>query len=105
MTDYYLLILYSVPFSDLDINGEQYAVLCRVILGNVEEVPLGSHQFHPSCENFDSGINDITNPKHYIIWSTHMNTHILPEYVVSFKAPHQSHGIVELCFLISSHTC
>lgn len=80
----------SVPFSDLDINGEQYVVLCRVILGNVEEVPLGSHQFHPSCEKFDSGINDITNPKHYIIWSTHMNTHILPEYVVSFKAPHQS---------------
>ncbi|GLJ30520.1 hypothetical protein SUGI_0604180 [Cryptomeria japonica] len=80
----------SVPFSDLDSNGEQYVVLCRVILGNVEEVPLGSHQFHPSCEKFDSGINDISNPKHYIVWSTHMNTHILPEYVVSFKAPHQS---------------
>ncbi|KAH9301155.1 hypothetical protein KI387_012738, partial [Taxus chinensis] len=81
-----------VPFSDFDKNGEQYAVLCRVILGNVEEVSPGSHQFHPSCEKFDSGVDDLTDPKHYIIWSTHMNTHILPEYVVSFKAPHQFHG-------------
>uniref|UniRef100_A0A0D6QVG4 Uncharacterized protein n=1 Tax=Araucaria cunninghamii TaxID=56994 RepID=A0A0D6QVG4_ARACU len=77
----------SVPFSDLDKKGEQYVVLCRVILGNVEEVPIGSHQFHPSSDKFDSGVDDLTNPKYHIIWSTHMNTHILPEYIISFKAP------------------
>lgn len=81
----------SAAFSDIDKNGEQHMVLCRVILGNVERVPLGSHQFHPSCEKFDSGVDDLTNPKCYIIWSTHMNMHILPEYIVSFKVPHQMH--------------
>uniref|UniRef100_A0A0C9S912 TSA: Wollemia nobilis Ref_Wollemi_Transcript_9834_3639 transcribed RNA sequence n=1 Tax=Wollemia nobilis TaxID=56998 RepID=A0A0C9S912_9CONI len=77
----------SVPFSDLDKKGEQCVVLCRVILGNVEEVPIGSHQFHPSSDKFDSGVDDLINPKYHIIWSTHMNTHILPEYIISFKAP------------------
>lgn len=81
----------SASFSDIDKNGEQYMVLCRVILGNVEKVPLGSQQFHPTCEKFDSGVDDLTNPKCYIIWSTHMNMHILPEYIVSFKVPHQMH--------------
>lgn len=81
----------SAAFSDIDKNGEQHMVLCRVILGNVEKVHLGSQQFHPSCEKFDSGVDDLTNPKCYIIWSTHMNLHILPEYIVSFKVPHQMH--------------
>lgn len=81
----------SASFSDIDKNGEQHMVLCRVILGNVEKVPLGSQQFHPTCEKFDSGVDDLTNPKCYIIWSTHMNMHILPEYIVSFKVPPQMH--------------
>lgn len=81
----------SAAFSDIDKNGEQHMVLCRVILGNVEKVCLGSQQFHPSCEKFDSGVDDLTNPKCYIVWSTHMNMHILPEYIVSFKVPHQMH--------------
>eukprot|EP00252_Welwitschia_mirabilis_P003594 TRINITY_DN13651_c0_g1_i10.p1 TRINITY_DN13651_c0_g1~~TRINITY_DN13651_c0_g1_i10.p1 ORF type:complete len:683 (+),score=89.98 TRINITY_DN13651_c0_g1_i10:218-2266(+) len=75
----------SAKFSDAEQHGERYALLCRVILGNVEEVPYGSDQFHPSSEKYDSGVDNISNPKNYIIWSTHMNTHILPEYIVSFK--------------------
>lgn len=75
----------SAAYSDVDENGEQHVVLCRVIMGNMEEVKPGSLQLLPSNENFDSGVDNIKNPKCYVIWSTHMNTHIHPEYVVSFK--------------------
>ena len=79
-------------------------VLCRVILGIVERVPLGSHQFHPSCENFDSVVDDIMNPECYIIWSNHMNMHILLEYIVSFKVPHPVHGNVLILHFQNSRT-
>ncbi|GLJ19403.1 hypothetical protein SUGI_0349930 [Cryptomeria japonica] len=79
----------SAVYSDIDKNGEQHMLLCRVILGNTEVVIPGTRQCHPSNEDFDSGIDDIIDPTRYIVWSTHMNTHILPEYVVSFKvSPH-----------------
>ncbi|KAL4196069.1 hypothetical protein AMTRI_Chr04g181500 [Amborella trichopoda] len=77
----------SANYCDVDENGVQHMVLCRIIMGNMEQVQPGSEQFHPSSEKFDSGVDDLQNPKHYIIWSTHMNTHIYPEYVVSFKVP------------------
>lgn len=77
----------SAAYSDVDENGEQHMVLCRVIMGNIEQVKHGSQQFHPSSEQFDTGIDDLKSPKRYIVWSTHMNTHILPEYVVSFRVP------------------
>eukprot|EP00262_Sarcandra_glabra_P004679 TRINITY_DN15876_c0_g1_i1.p1 TRINITY_DN15876_c0_g1~~TRINITY_DN15876_c0_g1_i1.p1 ORF type:complete len:600 (-),score=100.15 TRINITY_DN15876_c0_g1_i1:321-2120(-) len=76
----------SALYSDVDENGVQHMVLCRVIMGNMELVSPGSRQFQPSSENFDSGVDDLNNTEHYIIWNTHMNTHIYPEYVVSFKA-------------------
>ncbi|XP_077233502.1 putative inactive poly [ADP-ribose] polymerase SRO3 [Tasmannia lanceolata] len=76
----------SASLAEADDNGEKHVVLCRVIMGNTEEVEAGSQQFHPSSEEFDSGVDDIINPRWYILWSTHMNTHILPEYVVSFKS-------------------
>ncbi|XP_057819437.2 probable inactive poly [ADP-ribose] polymerase SRO5 [Cryptomeria japonica] len=79
----------SAAYSDVDENGEQHMVLCRVILGNTELVRSGSQQCHPTNEEFDTGIDDLTNPRRYIVWSTHMNTHILPEYVVSFKVAPQ----------------
>uniref|UniRef100_A0A0D6R274 Poly [ADP-ribose] polymerase n=1 Tax=Araucaria cunninghamii TaxID=56994 RepID=A0A0D6R274_ARACU len=81
----------SAAYSDVDENGEQHMVLCQVILGNCEQVMLGSQQYHPSSEEFDTGVDDLKNPKQYIVWSTHMNTHILPLYVVSFKVPPQLH--------------
>ena len=42
-------------------------------------------------EHYDSGVDDIKNPKHFIIWSTHMNTHthIHPKYAMSFKVSTQ----------------
>lgn len=54
-------------------------------MGNMEQVPQGSEQFHPGSEDYDTGVDDICNPKRYVIWSTHMNTHILPEFIISFK--------------------
>ena len=69
-------------------------------MGNMEQVQPGSEQFHPSSENYDNGVDDITNPKHFIIWSTHMNTHIHPEYVVSFKVSTQEQGNFLRPFLI-----
>ncbi|XP_058084495.1 inactive poly [ADP-ribose] polymerase RCD1-like [Magnolia sinica] len=77
----------SAGCSDADENGVQHMVLCRVIMGNMELVHPGSEQFQPSSQNFDSGIDDLQNPKRYIIWNMHMNTHIYPEYVVSFTVP------------------
>ncbi|KAF2315943.1 hypothetical protein GH714_040738 [Hevea brasiliensis] len=73
-------------------DGLRHLLLCRVILGTMEVVHPGSEQFHPSSEEFDSGIDNVSSPKKYIVWSNHMNTHILPEFVVSFKAPYSLKG-------------
>ncbi|OVA02871.1 Poly(ADP-ribose) polymerase [Macleaya cordata] len=82
----------SASYCDVDENDVQHMLLCRVIMGNMELVHPGSEQFHPSSENFDSGVDDLQNPKHYIIWNVNMNTHIFPEYVVSFRAPPNGKG-------------
>ncbi|KAL9230425.1 hypothetical protein vseg_005776 [Gypsophila vaccaria] len=82
----------SVNYCDVDENGVQYMVLCRVIMGNMEMVHAGSKQFHPSSENFDSGVDDPQNPRQYVVWSMNINTHIYPEYVVSFKVTTNSEG-------------
>uniref|UniRef100_UPI001CB9BC4E inactive poly [ADP-ribose] polymerase RCD1-like isoform X1 n=1 Tax=Erigeron canadensis TaxID=72917 RepID=UPI001CB9BC4E len=75
----------SATICDIDENGLRHMVLCRVILGNTELVQPGSKQFYPSNECFDSGVDDLQNPNHYVIWNSNMNTHIFPECVVSFK--------------------
>lgn len=67
-------------------------VLCRVILGKMELVQPGSQQWYPSSENFDSGVDDLQNPSQYIVWSMNMNTHIYPEFVVSFKSSSHAEG-------------
>ncbi|KAF7137833.1 hypothetical protein RHSIM_Rhsim07G0131700 [Rhododendron simsii] len=75
----------SARYCDVDENGVRYMLFCRVVMGNMELVPAGSKQSHPSNENFDSGVDDLQNPRNYIIWDMYKNTHIYPEYVVSFK--------------------
>ncbi|XP_026401662.1 inactive poly [ADP-ribose] polymerase RCD1-like [Papaver somniferum] len=88
----------SSSYNDVDENGVQYMLLCRVIMGNMELVQPGSEQFHPSSENFDSGVDDLQDPKHYIVWNVNMNTHIFPEYVISFKAASVEKGqVVSTC--------
>lgn len=68
-----------------DKNGVRYLMLCRIILGKAELVQPGSKQCHPSSDEFDSGVDDLSSPKKYVVWSTHLNTHILPEFIVSFR--------------------
>ncbi|KAK9699574.1 hypothetical protein RND81_08G182400 [Saponaria officinalis] len=84
----------SANYCDVDENGVRYMVLCRVIMGNMEMVHAGSKQFHPSDENYDSGVDDLQNPCQYVVWSMNINTHLYPEYVVSFRVPTNCEGFV-----------
>ncbi|GAB4843603.1 hypothetical protein Ancab_013567 [Ancistrocladus abbreviatus] len=79
--------LESVQSSMVDKHGFRHVLLCKVLLGKTEVVPCGSEQSSPSSELFDSGVDNPISPKKYVVWSTHINTHILPEYVVSFRDP------------------
>ncbi|RWW89072.1 hypothetical protein BHE74_00001982 [Ensete ventricosum] len=78
-------LTFGVTFSSLsteaDASGERHMVLCRVIVGRPEKVEEGSDQYHPSSEEFDSGVDDIAHPTWYVVWGTH----ILPDTVVSYK--------------------
>ncbi|XP_022737436.1 probable inactive poly [ADP-ribose] polymerase SRO5 [Durio zibethinus] len=84
----------SVKNAMVDKNGVRYLMLCRVILGKSEVVQPGSKQCHPSSDEFDSGVDDLSSPKKYILWSTHVNTHILPEFILSFTAPPSVKGFL-----------
>nr|GEX01916.1 probable inactive poly [ADP-ribose] polymerase SRO5 [Tanacetum cinerariifolium] len=75
----------SVESAIVDDDGVKHILLCRVLLGKTEVVNRFSTQCHPSSEEFDSGVDNEVSPKKYIIWSSQMNTHILPEFVISFK--------------------
>lgn len=77
--------LESVESAIADDDGVKHILLCRVLLGKTEVVNRFSTLCHPSSEEFDSGVDDLVSPKKYIIWSSQMNTHILPEFVISFK--------------------
>ncbi|XP_048136607.1 probable inactive poly [ADP-ribose] polymerase SRO5 [Rhodamnia argentea] len=79
--------LESVKSAPIDEDGLRHLLLCRVLLGKTELVGPGSEQSHPSSEQYDSGIDNLSSARRYIIWSTHLNTHVLPEYIVSFRAP------------------
>ncbi|WOG90059.1 hypothetical protein DCAR_0209300 [Daucus carota subsp. sativus] len=93
----------SASYCDVDENGFQYVILCRVIMGNVEVVHPGSKQVHPSCESYDSGVDDLNDPKHYIVWDMKKNTHIYPLYAVGFKV--SSDAGVQSPFVQSSDEC
>nr|GME11927.1 probable inactive poly [ADP-ribose] polymerase SRO5 [Ipomoea batatas] len=68
-----------------DAEGMQHLLFCRVLLGNAEVVQPGSTQCYPSSEEFDSGVDSLVSPTKYIIWNTHMNAQILPEFMISFN--------------------
>ncbi|CAL9093118.1 unnamed protein product [Musa textilis] len=74
-------------YSNVDENGFIHMMLCRVIMGNVELIPMGSNQHQASHENFDSGVDDLQNPKQYIIWDLNMYTHIYAEFIVTINLP------------------
>lgn len=76
-------------------------MLCRVILGKTEVVHPGSGQCHPSSEEYDTGVDNLSSPRKFIVWSTHMNSYVFPEFMVSShaKGEHLSSALRELeCF-------
>ncbi|CAL0311856.1 unnamed protein product [Lupinus luteus] len=82
----------SASYCDVDENGVQRLVLCRVIMGNMELLRSGSRQFHPSSSGYDSGVDDIQSPRFCVVWNMNINTHIYPEFIVSFKVSSDSEG-------------
>ncbi|KAF5734316.1 hypothetical protein HS088_TW16G00765 [Tripterygium wilfordii] len=82
----------SVDYCDVDENGVRYLLFCRVILGNMEPLCPETRQFHPSSEEFDSGVDNLQNPRHYVIWNMNANTHIYPEFSVGFKVSSKNEG-------------
>lgn len=73
-------------------------VLCSVILGNVELILPGSKQFYPSDDCLDCGVDNLHNPKHYVVWNMNTKTHIYPVYAVSFMMSPTAEG--SLCLSI-----
>lgn len=82
----------SALMSEVDVNGEKHVILCRVILGKCEKVEAGSQQMFPSSVDFDSGADDLENPRWYVVWCNNMNTHVLPEVVVSYRPANNVQG-------------
>ncbi|CAN4122459.1 unnamed protein product [Withania somnifera] len=82
----------SEMMADIDENGEKHLILCQVIVGKLEKVGLGPRQFFPSSVDFDTGVDDLNNPKMYVVWCGNMNTHILPMCIVSYKYGRQMSG-------------
>ncbi|KAJ7953406.1 Poly [ADP-ribose] polymerase [Quillaja saponaria] len=82
----------SASYCDVDENEVRYMVFCRVIVGNVELLHHGNRQFLPSSNDFDSGVDDLQSPRYYVVWNMNMNTHIYPEFVVSFKIRTDAEG-------------
>ncbi|KAL8539993.1 hypothetical protein ACS0TY_001556 [Phlomoides rotata] len=85
----------SINYFDVDENDMRHMVFCRVIMGTMELVHRGSNQFYPSSDEFDNGVDKLTNPNHYVVWNMNMNSHIYPEFVVSFKL---ASGVEEAMF-------
>ncbi|CAJ1931086.1 unnamed protein product [Sphenostylis stenocarpa] len=83
----------SARYCDVDENGGRYLVLCRVIMGNMEILRPGTGQFQPSSCEYDNGVDDIQCPRNYVVWTMNMNTHIYPEFVVSFKVSFDAEGL------------
>ncbi|KAI5436688.1 inactive poly [ADP-ribose] polymerase RCD1 [Lathyrus oleraceus] len=84
----------SANYCDVDENGVRHLVFCRVIMGNMELLRRGTRQFRPSSSDYDSGVDDIHNPRYYVVWNMNMNTHICPEFVVSFKVSSNAEGLL-----------
>ncbi|GAV57463.1 RST domain-containing protein [Cephalotus follicularis] len=82
----------SARYCDDDENGLRYYFFCRVLLGKVEVVKPG--QWQPTSENFDNGVDNLRHPCQYVVWNMNLNTHIFPEYVISFKMSSSAEGAI-----------
>ncbi|KAI8558704.1 hypothetical protein RHMOL_Rhmol04G0117600 [Rhododendron molle] len=80
------LVMDGLLTSTEDDYGLRHLLMCNVILGKTEVVRLGSKQFKPSSDEFDSGVDDLLEPNRIVIWEAYMNSRIFPSSVVSFRA-------------------
>lgn len=78
--------------TEADEKGEKHVILCQVMLGEMERIEAGSEQFKPSSGDYDSGVDDLQNPRFYVVWSENINQTILPEFIVSFTSSHHQPG-------------
>ncbi|KAF8102233.1 hypothetical protein N665_0199s0009 [Sinapis alba] len=78
--------LAAAVLGEADEEGIKHLLLCRLILGKPERIISGSKQTHPSSSEYDSGVDNLENPRKYVIWSCNMNSYILPSHVVSFTS-------------------
>ncbi|KAJ8455600.1 hypothetical protein OPV22_035085 [Ensete ventricosum] len=76
-----------------DERGLRHVLLCRVILGAVEEVVRGSRQSQPSSHSFDSAVDNQNTPTRYIVWYPDAQTRVLPLYVLSIKVDFRTRGL------------
>ncbi|KAJ4889694.1 putative inactive poly [ADP-ribose] polymerase SRO2 [Raphanus sativus] len=79
--------LFAAEGTEEDEEGLRHLLLCRLILGKPEEIIPGSKQSYPSSVEFDSGVDDVQNPRKYIVWSSTMNSYIMPTYILTFRSP------------------
>ncbi|URE29457.1 Poly(ADP-ribose) polymerase catalytic domain [Musa troglodytarum] len=77
----------SVNLCSVDRNGAQCTLLCKVILGNMEQIRPGSLQNSPSSDKYDSGVDDHAAPRCFVVWASHANTRIHPRFGVIFRLP------------------
>ncbi|XP_057450555.1 inactive poly [ADP-ribose] polymerase RCD1-like [Lotus japonicus] len=79
----------SARYCDIDEGGVRHLVLCRVIMGNMKvfypSIATDTGLFQPSNSQYDNGVDDIQCPRYYIVWNMNINTHIYPEFIISFK--------------------
>jgi hypothetical protein len=71
-------------YAEKDESGIQHIMLCDFAQGEPELIQRGSKQGAPTppCT---TGVDDLSRPKRYIVWTNDMNQRILPKYVVSFS--------------------
>lgn len=90
----------SASYCEVGRNGGRHMILCQVVLGSLEVIQRGSRQLHPGSLGYDTGVDNLQNPRHYTVWNTNMNTHIYPEYVAIFKMT--SNNVIEGGYLARS---
>ncbi|CAK7353008.1 unnamed protein product [Dovyalis caffra] len=73
--------------SSADKNGIRHMLLCNVLMGKMEVIPAGSKQIYPISVEFDSGVDNLEEPRRLVVWSAFMNSHIFPTHIISFKVP------------------
>ncbi|KAH7404229.1 hypothetical protein KP509_15G016600 [Ceratopteris richardii] len=78
-------VFLSAMYSDADEQGIQYILLCKMIMGKMEQLPKGGEKFSPSTEDYDTGVDDLRQPSQYVVQSTKTNTHVLPIFIITFK--------------------